>query len=130
MNPVDATPNAEELRAAVHQIVTRTVDLAGEVPPVGSQAWWDAPPLARLAGLLVLAEHWLLRSPDELAADQLKAASAAVSTGRDWTAAARAYQPHAELVARRAEPGPLARPFDAEAAARWVATGSSSEAAA
>lgn len=57
-----------------------------------------------------------------MAAEQLKAAGA-IFTGRDWSAAAAAHVPHAAVVARRAEPGPLARAVDRGAAAEWARTG-------
>lgn len=119
------TVNDVELLAEAHRLVGKAAELAGGfVPGVGTAAWWDAGPLPRLAGLLVLAERALLVDPDRLAAEQLKAAAVAISTGRDWAAAA---VPHSALVARRAEPGPMARTVDRKAAARWAATGTSTE---
>lgn len=118
----------------VRRLVAKAVELAGgSVPPAGSPRWWDAPPVARLASLLVIVEHHLLVDPDRIAAEQLKAAAVAISTGKDWSGNAHRLicDSHAKVAARRLEPGPLAgMVFDAAAEARWVATGSSAEAAA
>ena len=123
-----------ELIAEVHGLVDRVVKLAGgHVLQLGSAEWWAAPLAARLTPLLVLAEHWLLRSPDEIAADMLKAASVAISTGGvDWSDVGCshtgcAHTAHRHLVVWRGEPGPHLRPFDPAAAARWVSTGTSRE---
>lgn len=133
MVPVDTTSDDAELRAAVHQLVDQAVQRArrrhGAVPAVQTEAWWDAPPDVQRAALLVLAEDWMLRSPDELAADQLKAAAVALSTGLDWAAAGHRAMFHSAtvLARRRAEVGPLARAIDPAAVRRWVSTGSSAE---
>lgn len=50
--------------------------------------------------------------------------SHAIAMAEDWRRIA-ARPTFAELQRRRAKPGPHARPFDAEAAQRWVATGHS-----
>lgn len=115
----------------VHRIVGVAAELAGSVPAAGSPQWWSAEPMARLAGLLVLGERYLLEDPHAIAAQMIKDASVAVSSSGRWSAAA-ALPSHHELVRRRAEPGPLAglAPFDRVLAARWVATGSSQETAA
>jgi len=121
-----------ELLAAVHACAHRMVRAAhrvhGRIPTLGPE-FVAAPWLAQVAALAVLGEHWVLRSPDEIAADQLKDAAIAISTGADWAAASRRPS-HAELVARRAEVGPMARPFDPVAARRWVKAGDSREGAA
>lgn len=133
--PVDTLPDDAELRAAVHQLVEAAVQRArsshGAVPAIGSAAWWAAPGDVRAAAVLVCGEAWLLyRTPEQLAADQLKAAAVALSTGLDWSAAGHAAMFHnaTVLARRRAEPGPMAgRTPDPAATARWVATGSSEE---
>ncbi len=122
------------LFAEVHRLVGRAVELAGgSVPAVGSPQWWSAEPVARLAGLLVLAEHHLLADPERIAAEQLRAVSVAISGGMDWSGAAHrlVFDSYAKVAARRLEPGPLsALVFDPVAARRWVETGSSAESAA
>jgi hypothetical protein len=73
----------------------------------------------------------LLDDPHQLAAEQLKDASVAVSSAMDWQHFADRHVPHTELQRRRAEPGPLAGlALDPGAAARWVETGTSEEHAA
>lgn len=126
MTIVDTQPADDvDLLAEVHRIISTAVHQAGSVPALGSPAWWTCGPSARLAGLLVLAEAWLVTDPHRVAAEMVKDASVAISTGLDWRSAAHtaAYESHAVLVRRRAEPGPLARSVDREAAARWAATG-------
>lgn len=119
-----------EFLAEVHRLVGKSIALAGgSVPAAGSPQWWSAAPVARLAGLLVLAERYLLEDPHAIAAELLKDASVAVSSDGRWSAAA-ALPSHHELVRRRAEPGRVWAPFDPVAAARWVATGSSQASAA
>lgn len=113
----------------VHRLVGKAATLAGSVPAAGSPQWWSAEPMARLAGLLVLAERYLIEDPHTIAAQMIKDASVAVSSSGRWPAAA-ALPSHHELVRRRAEPGPCYPPFDPVAAARWVQTGSSEETAA
>jgi hypothetical protein len=101
-----------ELLAAVHRITSTVIELAGgSVPPVGSPAWWFAAPMARIAGLLVLAEARLLDDPHQLAADQIKAVSLAISGALDWREFANRHVPHTELQRRRAALGPLHQPY-------------------
>ncbi len=123
-----------ELFAEIHRLVAKAVELAScSVPAVGSEQWWNGDPMARVAALLVVAEHHLLADPERIAAEQLKAVSVAISGGMDWSAAAHrlVFDSHAKVAARRREPGPLAgMVFDPVAARRWVETGSSDEAAA
>lgn len=103
---IDDSPTERELRTAVHELVDQFIgaaeDVHGHIPGVGTPAWWIAPTSARLAGLLVLAEAYVLRSPDQIASDILKAASVAISTGCDWSAAARRPS-YVELQRRRGE---------------------------
>lgn len=123
-----------ELFAEVHRLVAKAVMLAGAMPVVGSSAWWTAPALQRLVALLVVAEHHLLADPDRIVAQQLKAASVAISQGMDWSAATYrlVFDSRAKVLARRVELGPLAAlsAVDPVAARRWVETGSSAEPAA
>ncbi len=118
----------------VHRMTAKAGELAGgSVPLVGSPSWWSAEPMARYAGVLVLAERYLLDDPHQLAAEMVKDVSLAISTGMDWSAAAHrlVYDSHAKVAERRREPGPLAgMTFDPLAAARWVQTGSSERTAA
>jgi hypothetical protein len=120
-----------EFFAEVHRIVTEQIELAGgSVPAVGSAAWRSAPPAAKVARLLVLTEAYLIKDPHQIAAEMIKDMSVAVSSSGHWSVAS-ALPSHAELLRRRAEPGPLAgMVFDPVAVARWVATGSSTETAA
>ena len=123
-----------ELLAEVHEVVSKIHRLAGgparPVPPLGSPAWRDAPLMAKVAGLLVLSEAWLVHDPDRRAAERLRALSGDLSSGHDWAAAGRRPS-YAELQRRRGQAGPLAGlVFDPAAARRWVRTGSSEEAAA
>lgn len=114
----------------VRRLVGNAVALAGSVPAAGSPAWMTATPATQVAGLLVLAEAYLINDPHTIAAQMVKDASVAVSSSGRWSTAA-ALPSHHELRQRRAEPGPLAgMVFDPVAAARWVATGSSAEIAA
>jgi len=96
---------------------------------VGSPEWFAATWITQAATMAVLGEGYILRDPDRIAADQLKAASVAIATGADWTAASR-RPTLATLGDRRAVPGPVAGSFDADAAARWAETGDSREGAA
>ena len=111
---------------AVDRLVRAAHRLYGPLPVVGSAEWFAAPWITQVATMAVLGEGYILRDPDRIAADQLKAASVAIATGADWTAASR-RPTLATLDDRRAMPGPVAVSFDAVAAARWVATGSSAE---
>jgi len=130
LDPVDDV----ELLAAVHAVVDRLVRAArrahGRIPTLGPE-FVVAPWLAQVALLVVLGEGYVLRDPDQIAADQLKSAALAISTGGvDWSDvacfhAACAHTAHCRLVARRGELGPMARPFDPVAARRWARTGSS-----
>jgi len=109
---------------AVDRLVRAAHRLHGPLPVVGSPEWFAAPWITQAATMAVLGEGYILRDPDRIAADQLKAASVAIAMGADWTAASR--RPIlATLDDRRAVPGPGVQSFDAAAAARWVATGSS-----
>lgn len=131
--PPDMTPITEELRAEVHRLVHPFVHSAriecGRIPGVGTPQWWTASTAARIAGLLTLSEAWLAFDPQRELDLRFKAMSVDLCRAHDWSAASRRPS-HAELAARRTEPGQLARSFDPDAAARWVETDSSSEPAA
>jgi len=112
---------------AVDRLVRAAHRLHGPLPAVGTPEWFAAPWITQVATVAVLGEGYILRDPDRIAADQLKAAAVAISeaTQGSWRRPSRS-----ELIARRGEIGPLARPFDPVAARRWVETGSSREGAA
>lgn len=133
--PPDTSPTPEELHAEVHRLVHQVVRLAraehGPIPGVGTPDWWTAPTSARLAAILILGQAWLAHDPQRAIDDRFKALSGDISA--KWSAAwsAACHGPsHAELVRRRAGPGPVYAPFDPVAATRWVETGSSAETAA
>jgi len=74
----------------------------------------------------VLSEAWCVYDPERVVRQRLRAMSGDLSGGLDWAAESRRPS-RGTLAARRAEPGPMARPVDAAAAARWARTGSSRE---
>ena len=113
---------------AVDRLVRAAHSLHGPLPVVGSQEWFAATWITQVATMAVLGEGYVLRDPDRIAADQLKAASVAIATGADWAAASRRPS-HTSLAAIRAEPGPMARRVDPAAAARWATTGDSRDGA-
>ncbi len=120
-----------ELHAEVYRLVDKVVTAVirghRKVPGVDTSAWWNAPDIAKIAGLLILSEAWVICDPERMVAERFKAASVAISEGDQggWRRPSRS-----ELAARRAQPGPMARPFDPIAARRWVETGDSREGAA
>ena len=117
-----------DVLAEVDRITTMAFAVAGcDVPALSDPAWLTAPPAAKIARLLVLAEAYLINHPHQSAAQMMKDASVAISNGRDWSPS---LPSHAELVRRRAEPGRTWQPFDPVAVRRWVATGSSEKRAA
>jgi len=97
----------------------------GQLPVIGTPAWMTASWVGQAATVAILGEGWILRDPDQLAAEQLKTAATALASGLDWSTAAHSivYCPHGVLAARRAEIGPLAREVDRAAAAEWARTG-------
>lgn len=103
---LDKSPTRIEMLAEVHRIVHQVVGLArserGGVPAVGTQPWWGASPISQIAGLLVLAEAWLITDPDRIAREQLKAMSSDLAGARNWAKAARRPS-HRELLRRRGE---------------------------
>jgi hypothetical protein len=104
----------DELRllAEVHKLTGEVIKLAGgSVPPVGSAAWWSAPDAAKVAGLLVLAESRLLDDPHQLAAEQLREVSIAISGAMDWRRFADRHISRTELQRRRDQLGPLYQPY-------------------
>jgi len=115
-----------ELHAEVYRLVDKVVTAVirghRKVPGVDTSAWWNAPDIAKIAGLLILSEAWVICDPERMVAERFKAASVAISEGDQggWRRPSRS-----ELAARRAQPGPLARTVDPVAARRWVKTGSS-----
>jgi len=119
-----------ELHAEVYRLVDMVVTAVRAdhrtVPGVDTSAWWNAPAVAKIAGVLVLGEAWCLHDPERAVRQRLQEMSYDLSAGHDWAAASR-RPTLATLDDRRAVPGPGVRSFDAAAAARWVATGSSAE---
>ena len=74
---LDPTPDDGELRGAVHAVVSPVIHRAhqrhGPIPAVKTDGWRSAPWLARLAGVLVLGEAYLVADPERAAVDRLKA---------------------------------------------------------
>jgi hypothetical protein len=104
---LESRPTRTELLSEVHMLVQAVVQSArtehGTLPGVGIAEWWAAPPIARIAGLLILAEAWLVADPDRVAREQLKSMSADLSRSRNWAKAAR-LPSHRELQRRRYPP--------------------------
>lgn len=104
----DPSPTEEELRAEVHRLVEEVVTAArsehGHIPGVQHPDWWSAPRSARLAAILVLGEAYLITDPHQIAAEQLRGVSRAISGGLDWSRAAHClvYERPGVLAARRA----------------------------
>ena len=116
-----------ELLAEVHRlvdiVVTAVIHQHRGIPGVGSPAWWAAPDGVRRAALLILGEAWLLHDPERAVRQRIREMSWDLAASADWAAVARRHVSHGDLERRRARPGPMARPVDFEAAARWAATG-------
>ena len=126
--------DAPDLLAEVGRLVASAIAAGrrahgGRLVGVGEPAWWDAADEVKLAGVLVLAEAWVIHDPEQAVRRRLREMSYDLSAATDWTAASRRPS-HASLETIRAEPGPVAGSFDAAAAARWVATGDSQDGAA
>ena len=123
-----------DLLIEVFRLVNPAVEAArrahgGRLAGVGSRAWWNASDDAKIAGLLVLSEAWCVYDPERAVRQRLREMSWALSAGHDWAAESRRPS-RSTLTRRRAEPGPMARPVDGAAAARWAATGDSQDGAA
>jgi hypothetical protein len=121
----DNTPTQVELLAEVHRMVTTAAAMVnGDIPAVGSLAWWAADPSARIAGLLIAAEAYLVLDPDQYAREQLKQMTRALSGPAGyWTGVANNHITHTDLAARRAELGPVRDDFDPEAVRRsWTSS--------
>jgi hypothetical protein len=96
----DAELHAEVGRV-VGLVVTAVRKRHGRIPGVGTPSWWAADDAAKVAGLLVLAEAWVIRpDPDRAAVERLKAMAVDLSEAHDWSAASRRPS-HAELKRRR-----------------------------
>lgn len=144
--PPDETPTRFELRSEVRRLVQLAAHAANGLPAPrvepystmrggavlgcdprvrlltpGSPEWWDAPDDQKTAGLLVLAEAWLVTDPERQVRQRLRSLSWDLSEAMRGR---RGGPSHAELTRRRAQPGPV-HSFDPAAAVRWVATGSS-----
>ena len=123
-----------DLLAEVFRLVNPVVEAVrtargGRLAGVGTRQWWDASDDVKIAGLLVLSEAWCVYDPERVVRQRLRAMSGDLSGGLDWAAASR-RPTLATLTARRAEPGPMARQVDREAAQRWARTGRSEDGAA
>lgn len=107
-------------------MVTTTAVLRGHrrIPGVGTPSWWAADDAAKVAGLLVLVEAWVVRDPEQAVRQRLREMSYDLSAALDWSAESRRPSP-GTLAARRAEVGPMARTVDPVAVRRWAETGSS-----
>ncbi len=117
-----------QMLAEVHRMTSKVIELAGgSVPPVGSPQWWSAEPITRIAGLLVLAEARLIDDPHQLAAEQIKAVSVAISGGMDWRTFVSNHVAHTELQRRRDQLGPLYEPYTG-GPVQWDATSSQDDA--
>jgi hypothetical protein len=100
------------LLAEVHRITSKVIKLAGgSVPALGSPDWRSAREAAKVAGLLVLAEARLMDDPRQVASEQLRAVSVAISGGMDWRTFGQHHVPHTELQRRRGELGSLHQPY-------------------
>jgi hypothetical protein len=90
--PPDNSPTDVELRAEVHRLIHLVVMLAcdthGPVPGVGTAVWWTAPVEAQIAALLVLAEAYLVRDPQQAAVERLKAMAVHLSQAHETATAA------------------------------------------
>lgn len=91
------------VRLAVYAVVDPIVRAArrhGALPRLGSEQWDDAPVLARVAVLLVLAEGHVVCDPERAVRQRLREMSYDVSAAHDWSAASRRPS-HAALARRR-----------------------------
>jgi hypothetical protein len=88
--PPDMSATPEELHEEVRRLVEPIVRSARlrhrSLPSVGSAAWWSSPDDVRLATILLLGESYIMYSPADAAAAQLKAVSVAISGALDWSA--------------------------------------------
>jgi hypothetical protein len=100
-----------ELLTEVHRLTSKMIAEAGSVPAVGSADWRSAREAAKVAGLLVLAEARLMDDPRQVASEQLRAVSVAISGGMDWRTFGQHHVPHTELQRRRGELGSLHQPY-------------------
>lgn len=77
-----------EVLAEVARIVGKAFAVAGpDVPALSDPAWLTAPPAAKVARLLVIAEANLISNPYEIAAQMVKDGSMAISADGRWSAA-------------------------------------------
>jgi hypothetical protein len=103
--PSTGSAHPTELFAEVSRLVNRTVEMArsgsGCIPGVGQPEWWTAPPLTRIAAIMVLGEAFLCRDAERLERLDLKEVAVDISAAHDWKRASQrpSYQ---ELVRRRA----------------------------
>ena len=122
--PLDDPLTRAEIGRVVAPLLAEARRQFGHVAPVESTQWWDGTDATKLGGVLALALAWASNDPHQAAAEALKAASADVSTGENWTAVSG--RPTLDtLRSRRAQLGPMARAIGPVAARRWAATGDS-----
>jgi len=119
-----------ELLAEVGRVVAPAIAATrrehGQLAGVGTEQWWAASDDVKLSGVLILGMAWCVHDPEIAVRQRLRAMCGDLSEAHDWAAASRRPS-HTSLDDRRAVPGPGVQSFDAAAAARWVATGSSAE---
>jgi hypothetical protein len=92
-----------DVHAAVYAVadpIVRAARSHGPLPRPGTQQWDDAPVLARVAALLVLAEDHVVHDPERAVRRRLREMSGDLSAGYDWRAASRRPS-YAELARRR-----------------------------
>jgi hypothetical protein len=101
-----------DLLNEVSKIVKEAFTEAGpNVPSLSDPAWRTAPPAAKVAALLPLAEAYLItdRLAAEMVAERIKQASLDVSASGRWSTTA-GRPSHCELQRRRNVPGPRYQP--------------------
>ena len=125
--PLDDALTRAEIWRIVAPLLAEARREFGYVAPVESTQWWDGTDATKLGGILVLALAWAVNDPQRRGAEQLKQDAVDISGAVNWGAASRRPTPDT-LRSRRAQPGPMLRTIDPEAAALWAATGSSLEA--
>jgi hypothetical protein len=94
-----------DVHAAVYAVadpIVRAARSHGPLPALGTEQWEQAPVLARVAALLVLAEGHVVHDPERAVRQRLRAMSGDLSAGHDWRAASRRPS-QAELARRRGD---------------------------
>jgi len=125
--PLDDPLTRAEIGRVVGPLLAEARREFGFIVGVESEEWWRASDATKIGGILVLALAWAVNDPHRRGAEQLKQDAVDISGAVNWGAASRRPTPDT-LRSRRAQPGPMLRTIDPEAAALWAATGSSLEA--